>query len=123
MYSRILSTPALNFCSPKEETNPCSETASPYYLNLGDFYVVGSSPEILVRLEEGKVTVRPMAGTRKRGENEEKDQLLEQELLNDPKEIAEHLMLIDLGRNDVGRVAKTGSVELTEKMIVSPRFK
>lgn len=89
-----------------------------YYLNLGDFYVVGSSPEILVRLEEGKVTVRPMAGTRKRGENEEQDQLLEQELLNDPKEIAEHLMLIDLGRNDVGRVAKTGSVELTEKMIV-----
>ena len=89
-----------------------------YYLNLGDFYVVGSSPEILARLEYGEVTVRPIAGTRKRGATEEKDLLLEQDLLNDPKEIAEHLMLIDLGRNDVGRVAKTGTVELTDKMTI-----
>ena len=89
-----------------------------YLLNLGDFDVVGSSPEILARLEDGEVTVRPIAGTRKRGRNEEHDLALEQELLADPKEIAEHLMLIDLGRNDVGRVAQIGSVELTDKMVV-----
>ncbi|PID99873.1 MAG: anthranilate synthase component I [Thiothrix nivea] len=89
-----------------------------YYLNLEDFHIVGSSPEILVRLEEGVVTVRPIAGTRQRGETEEQDRALEADLLNDPKEIAEHLMLIDLGRNDAGRVSQTGSVELTEKMVV-----
>ncbi|MEH6812849.1 MAG: chorismate-binding protein, partial [Motiliproteus sp.] len=89
-----------------------------YALNLGDFHVVGSSPEILARVEDGEVTVRPIAGTRKRGDTLEKDLALEQELLNDPKEIAEHLMLIDLGRNDVGRVAEIGSVELTDKMVV-----
>lgn len=89
-----------------------------YALNLGDFHVVGSSPEILARVEEGEVTVRPIAGTRKRGATEEQDLAYEQELLNDPKEIAEHLMLIDLGRNDVGRVAKVGTVELTDKMVV-----
>jgi anthranilate synthase component 1 len=89
-----------------------------YFLNLGDFHIVGSSPEILVRLEDNTVTVRPIAGTRRRGDTEERDQALEQELLNDPKEIAEHLMLIDLGRNDTGRVSKIGSVKLTEKMIV-----
>ncbi len=89
-----------------------------YALNLGDFHVVGSSPEILARLEDGEVTVRPIAGTRKRGDTEEKDLALEQDLLNDPKEIAEHLMLIDLGRNDVGRVAEIGTVELTDKMVV-----
>lgn len=89
-----------------------------YCLNLGDFHVVGSSPEILARLEDGEVTVRPIAGTRKRGLTEADDQALEEELLSDPKEIAEHLMLIDLGRNDVGRVSKTGSVELTEQMVV-----
>ncbi|HEB87737.1 MAG TPA: anthranilate synthase component I, partial [Gammaproteobacteria bacterium] len=87
-----------------------------YYLDLGAFHIVGSSPEILVRVEDDRVTVRPIAGTRPRGENEEQDQVLEQELLADPKELAEHLMLIDLGRNDVGRIAETGSVELTEKM-------
>ncbi|HEY9017287.1 anthranilate synthase component I [Thiomicrospira sp.] len=93
---------------------------SPYmfYLNLDDFQVVGSSPEILVRLEDDLVTVRPIAGTRRRGANLEQDQALEQDLLNDPKEVAEHLMLIDLGRNDVGRIAEVGSVKLTEKMIV-----
>ena len=89
-----------------------------YYLNLGDHQVVGSSPEILVRLEDGKVTVRPIAGTRPRGEDESQDIKLEHELLADPKELAEHLMLIDLGRNDAGRVSETGSVQLTEKMIV-----
>jgi len=89
-----------------------------YYLNLGDHYVVGSSPEILVRLEDQAVTVRPIAGTRPRGKDADSDQALEQELLNDPKELAEHLMLIDLGRNDAGRVSQTGTVELTEKMIV-----
>ena len=89
-----------------------------YYLDLGDFHVVGSSPEILVRYEDDVVTVRPIAGTRPRGETEEQDKQLEQDLLADPKEIAEHLMLIDLGRNDVGRIAKTGSVELTDKMLI-----
>ena len=93
---------------------------SPYmfYLDLGDFHVVGSSPEILVRFEDGLVTVRPIAGTRPRGRNEAEDLALEDELLADPKEIAEHLMLIDLGRNDVGRIARTGSVQVTDKMII-----
>jgi anthranilate synthase component 1 len=89
-----------------------------YYLDLGDHHVVGSSPEILVHLEDRQITVRPIAGTRPRGEDEVTDRALEQDLLADPKELAEHLMLIDLGRNDVGRVSNTGSVELTEKMIV-----
>ncbi len=89
-----------------------------YYLDLGKRYVVGSSPEILVRLEDETITVRPIAGTRKRGHNEAEDKVLEAELLADPKEIAEHLMLIDLGRNDVGRVAQIGSVKLTAKMII-----
>ena len=89
-----------------------------YYLDLDDFYIVGSSPEILVRLEDGVVTVRPIAGTRPRGRDEAEDLLLEKELLADPKELAEHLMLIDLGRNDTGRVSRIGSVELTEKMVI-----
>ena len=89
-----------------------------YFLDLGDFQIVGSSPEILVRLEDGEVTVRPIAGTRRRGHTEDEDKALEAELLADPKEIAEHLMLIDLGRNDTGRVAKIGSVTLTDKMVV-----
>lgn len=89
-----------------------------YFVDLGDHQVVGSSPEILARLEGKEVTVRPIAGTRRRGYNEAEDLALEQDLLSDPKEIAEHLMLIDLGRNDVGRVADIGSVELSEKMIV-----
>ena len=93
---------------------------SPYlfFLDLGDFQVVGSSPEILVRLEDGIVTTRPLAGTRPRGRNENEDRELERELLADPKEVAEHLMLIDLGRNDIGRVAEIGSVRVTEKMVV-----
>jgi anthranilate synthase component 1 len=89
-----------------------------YFLNLGDFHVVGSSPEILVHLEDDVVTVRPIAGTRPRGKDEAEDLALESDLLADPKELAEHLMLIDLGRNDVGRVSKTGSVELTERMLI-----
>ncbi|MBM4201502.1 MAG: anthranilate synthase component I [Gammaproteobacteria bacterium] len=89
-----------------------------YHLNLGDFHVVGSSPEILVRVEDGVVTVRPIAGTRKRGATAEEDLALEAELLADPKEIAEHLMLIDLGRNDAGRVAETGTVQVTDRMII-----
>ncbi|MFB0990165.1 MAG: anthranilate synthase component I family protein, partial [Porticoccaceae bacterium] len=75
-------------------------------------------PEVLARLEDGQVTVRPIAGTRRRGETDADDRLLEQEMLADPKEIAEHLMLIDLGRNDVGRISQAGSVEVTEKMVV-----
>ena len=89
-----------------------------YFFNFGDFHVVGSSPEVLVRVEDSLVTVRPIAGTRPRGASEEADIELEQDLLSDAKEIAEHLMLIDLGRNDVGRVSATGSVRLTEKMVI-----
>jgi len=89
-----------------------------YFLKFGDLEVIGSSPEVLVRLEEGKVEVRPIAGTRKRGQNEEEDCALEKDLLQDEKELAEHIMLVDLGRNDLGRVAQTGTVEVNEKFIV-----
>lgn len=107
--------PPLNLYRALRCTNP-----SPYmyYLHLGDFHVVGASPEILVRLEDGIVTVRPIAGTRPRGKTEDEDRALEEDLLADPKECAEHLMLIDLGRNDVGRIARTGSVKLTDKMVI-----
>ncbi len=89
-----------------------------YYLNFGDFQIVGASPEILVRYEDGKAQVRPIAGTRKRGQTKAEDLALEKELLADPKELAEHLMLIDLGRNDLGRVAKSGQVKVDEQMII-----
>jgi len=89
-----------------------------YYMNLEDFHIVSSSPEILARLDNGAVTVRPLAGTRRRGRTEAEDLELEAELLADPKEIAEHLMLIDLGRNDIGRICKVGSVEVSEMMTV-----
>ena len=89
-----------------------------YYLNCGDFCIAGSSPEILVRLEDDVVTLRPIAGTRPRGQTTQEDQDLEAELLADPKELAEHLMLIDLGRNDVGRVSRTGSVTVTDTMTI-----
>jgi len=89
-----------------------------YFFNFGDFHVVGSSPEVLVRVEDGLVTVRPIAGTRPRGATEEADLALERDLLSDAKEIAEHLMLIDLGRNDVGRVADTGTVTVTDRMVI-----
>jgi anthranilate synthase component 1 len=97
-----------------------SVNPSPYmfYYDMGDHHVVGASPEILVRLENDTVTVRPIAGTRPRGKTQQQDAELAKELLADPKELAEHLMLIDLGRNDIGRVAKNGTVKLTEKMII-----
>ena len=93
---------------------------SPYmvYMDFNDFHIVSASPEILARLEEGKITVRPLAGTRPRGHTEEEDLALEKDLLSDEKERAEHLMLIDLSRNDAGRVSKIGSVEVTSKMLV-----
>jgi len=93
---------------------------SPYmfYFDFGDCQLVGASPEILVRREADKVTLRPIAGTRKRGATPEKDAQMERELTSDPKERAEHLMLIDLGRNDVGRIARIGSVKVTETMVV-----
>lgn len=107
--------PPISFYRALRSLNP-----SPYlfYLNLGNFCVTGSSPEILVRLKDKKVTIRPIAGTRKRGETEIEDTNLEKELLADKKEIAEHLMLLDLGRNDVGRCAKPGTVKVTENMQV-----
>ena len=89
-----------------------------FFLDFGGFAVVGSSPEVLVRLRDGTVTIRPLAGTRRRGATYEEDQALEAELLSDPKERAEHLMLLDLGRNDVGRVAELGSVKVTESFVI-----
>ncbi len=113
--STEFTAPPINLYRSLRSLNP-----SPYmyYMNMDDFYIVGSSPEILVRLEDNEVTVRPIAGTRPRGKDAQHDLDLEKELLQDPKELAEHLMLIDLGRNDVGRVAQTGSVTLTDKMII-----
>mgnify|MGYP001258898568 CR=1 FL=1 len=110
-----LKSPPLSLYRALRNLNP-----SPYmyFLDLDGFEVIGSSPEILVRLEEGLMTVRPIAGTRRRGATEKEDQALEAELLSDKKEIAEHLMLIDLGRNDVGRVSQAGSVSLTENMVI-----
>lgn len=107
--------PPFAFYRSLRQLNP-----SPYlfYLKLKDFYLVGSSPEILVRVEDKKVTIRPIAGTRKRGANEAEDLALEADLLADDKEMAEHLMLLDLGRNDVGRVAKGGKVAVTDRAIV-----
>lgn len=113
--SAPFSAPPINLYRALRSLNP-----SPYmyFLDLGDFHIVGSSPEILARVEGGEVTVRPIAGTRRRGSSEAEDLALERDLLADPKEIAEHLMLIDLGRNDAGRVAEIGSVVLTDKMVV-----
>ena len=113
--SQSFDAPPINLYRALRSINP-----SPYmfYFDMGDFHIVGASPEILVRQEGSKVTVRPIAGTRKRGDTPERDLALETELKNDPKELAEHLMLIDLGRNDLGRIAKTGSVKVTEQMVV-----
>ncbi|HIG40110.1 MAG: anthranilate synthase component I [bacterium] len=113
--SVIMESDPLNLYRALRSLNP-----SPYmyYMDLGDFHIVSSSPEILARLDNGDVTVRPLAGTRRRGRNETEDKFLEEELLTDPKEIAEHLMLIDLGRNDIGRVCDIGTVEVTEMMVV-----
>ena len=113
--SQPFDAPPVNLYRALRSINP-----SPYmfYFDMGDFHIVGASPEILVRQEGSKVTVRPIAGTRKRGDTPERDRELEAELKSDPKELAEHLMLIDLGRNDLGRIAKTGSVNVTEQMVV-----
>ncbi|MEQ9111380.1 MAG: anthranilate synthase component I [Rhodospirillaceae bacterium] len=89
-----------------------------FYLNFDGFAIVGSSPEILVRVRDGKVTIRPIAGTRPRGATKAEDEQHARDLLHDPKELSEHLMLLDLGRNDVGRVTKTGTVEVTEQMVI-----
>lgn len=107
--------PAFALYRSLRRTNP-----SPFmvYFDLGAFHIVGASPEILVRLRDGEVTIRPIAGTRKRGATPEEDKALEADLLADQKELAEHLMLLDLGRNDVGRVAKIGTVHPTEKFII-----
>ena len=100
----------------------CLRTLNPspymFFLRTGDRIVLGASPEVMVRLEGDEVTVRPIAGTRPRGTSERDDKGLERELRSDPKEISEHIMLVDLGRNDVGRVAEVGSVEVTERLIV-----
>ncbi|MBM4226395.1 MAG: anthranilate synthase component I [Gammaproteobacteria bacterium] len=110
-----LSAAPINVYRALRHLNP-----SPYlfFIDLEDFQIVGSSPEILVRLEGSAVTTRPLAGTRKRGATEAEDLALEQELLADPKEVAEHVMLIDLGRNDVGRVAVPGTVRVTEQLVI-----
>lgn len=111
--SKIFSASPLALYRALRNLNP-----SPYmfYYNFGDFHVVGASPEILVRLESDTVTVRPIAGTRKRGNTTQEDDRLAADLLSDPKECAEHLMLMDLGRNDIGRVSEIGSVKVTENM-------
>ncbi len=114
-FSRPFALPAFSLYRALRRSNP-----SPfmYFLDFPDFQIVGASPEILVRLRDGEVTVRPIAGTRRRGADEAEDAALEKELLADPKERAEHLMLLDLGRNDVGRVAEPGSVQVTERDFV-----
>ena len=114
-WTQNFELPPFAFYRSLRRTNP-----SPFmfFFNFGGFQVVGASPEILVRLREGEVTIRPIAGTRKRGATPEEDRALEADLLADPKERAEHLMLLDLGRNDVGRVAKLGTVRPTEQFIV-----
>ena len=89
-----------------------------FFFNFDDFQIIGSSPEILVRLRNNKITIRPIAGTRPRGNNAKKDKFYKKQLLNDKKELSEHLMLLDLGRNDVGKVSKVNSVKVTEKFVV-----
>jgi anthranilate synthase component I len=114
-YSMPFDLPALSLYRSLRRTNP-----SPFmfYMNFGGFHLVGSSPEILVRVRNRVVTIRPIAGTRKRGKTGAEDEALAQDLLNDPKERAEHLMLLDLGRNDVGRVSKSGTVRVTDQFMI-----
>ena len=114
-FSVPFTLPPIALYRALRRTNP-----SPYmyYLNYDNFSVVGSSPEILVRLSDGKVTIRPIAGTRPRGDTPEDDLALEKDLLSDPKELSEHLMLLDLGRNDTGRVSRVGTVEVTDSFFV-----
>ena len=89
-----------------------------YFFNFEDFQIIGASPEILVRLRNNKITIRPIAGTRPRGKNSREDKAYEKDLLKDKKELSEHLMLLDLGRNDTGKVSKVNSVKVTEKFVV-----
>ncbi|GAB5387971.1 MAG: anthranilate synthase component I [Alphaproteobacteria bacterium] len=112
-FTQDFALPPFSYYRTLRRVNP-----SPFlfYLDFGAFHVVGSSPEILVRVRDNTVTIRPIAGTRKRGATREEDAELAADLLGDPKELAEHLMLLDLGRNDVGRVSKTGTVTVTEHM-------
>jgi anthranilate synthase component 1 len=114
-FRRPFALPAFSLYRALRRLNP-----SPflYYLALPGFAIVGSSPEILVRLHDGTVTIRPIAGTRRRGDTPQEDATLAVELASDPKERAEHLMLLDLGRNDVGRVAATGSVKVTDSFFI-----
>ncbi len=114
-WSQDFTLPPFTLYRALRRTNP-----SPYmfYFNFGSYQVVGASPEILVQVKGDRVTIRPIAGTRKRGANEAEDVALEKDLLADPKECAEHLMLLDLGRNDVGRVAKIGTVDPNEQFII-----
>jgi anthranilate synthase component I len=114
-FTRSFTLPPFDLYRALRRINP-----SPflYFLNLPGFAVVGSSPEILVRVRNGKITIRPIAGTRPRGANAEEDRMNREALLSDPKELAEHLMLLDLGRNDVGRVADAGTVRVTEQNTV-----
>jgi anthranilate synthase component 1 len=132
IHEYILAGDAFQVVLSQRLSAPCSVTPfqvyrslrslnpSPYlfYLRLGEAAMVGASPELLVRVEDGRVAVRPIAGTALRGRTPAEDERLAQELLADPKECAEHVMLIDLGRNDVGRVCKSGSVKLTERMVI-----
>jgi anthranilate synthase component 1 len=114
-FSLPFKLPPLSLYRSLRRINP-----SPFliFFDYGDFSIVGSSPEILVRLRDGIVTIRPLAGTRRRGTTAAEDRQLAEELLADPKELAEHLMLLDLARNDVGRVAQIGTVRVTEKMVI-----
>jgi len=114
-FSADFTLPPIALYRALRRTNP-----SPYmyFLDFGTFAIAGSSPEILVQVDKGKVTIRPIAGTRKRGATPKRDKEMAEELLNDPKELAEHLMLLDLGRNDVGRVAKIGTVAVTDKFFL-----
>ncbi|WP_045389383.1 anthranilate synthase component I [Falsirhodobacter sp. alg1] len=114
-FSQPFTLPPFSLYRSLRRTNP-----SPFmfFFNHGNFQIIGASPEILVRLRDGEVTIRPVAGTRKRGATPAEDQALADDLLADPKELAEHLMLLDLGRNDVGRVAKIGTVRPTEQFII-----
>ena len=89
-----------------------------YFFNFKDFKIIGASPEILVRLRDNNVTIRPIAGTRPRGKDKKQDEFYKKDLLNDQKEISEHLMLLDLGRNDTGKVSKIGTVKVTEKFTI-----
>ncbi len=115
IFKKKINVEALSVYRALRNLNP-----SPYlfFMNFNKFNIVGSSPEILIKLKDNKVTIRPIAGTRKRGINQVEDLKMEKDLLNDPKEISEHLMLLDLGRNDISRVAKPGTVKVTDKMYI-----